>query len=550
LNPEVKETPLRSAGIVGVLTLASRILGMLESRVLAYYLGAGLAADAFFVAFRLPNLLRRFTAEGVMVAAFLPTVHEVESREGEEVSRAFVARFVGSLATLLVLLSFFGVLAMGLIVALMELGKVAPGEAWSAKLAALVRIEGGLAPAPPEWALAAQLGRIMFPYVVLVSVSAALGGVLNLRGRFALPAATPILWNVVVIALGAGLATGLGWVAPERAAVGFAVAVLAGGLAQLLLILPTYRSLGYTIRPGLGLADPAVVRTLRRMGPGVVGAGAYQINVLLSTLLASALPNGAQTVLFNSTMMGELVLGLFAVSLATVSLPLMTRQAEAADHDALRGSLSLALRSTALAALPAAVGLSILAQPIVALIFQTGKFGPREVHWTAETLAFQAVGIPFIAAARVMVPALYALKDYRGPVQVGLVSVAANLVLSLLLMPRLGTGGIALANGLASLLSVGLFAVLLERRLGALPLRQVLASWGHMALAAALMGLVAFVGLGWLELESFHGVLGGSARLFPLIALCVLVYGGVLLASGSPEAGLLMKTLKRSSPPQ
>lgn len=525
---------------MGALTLISRILGMLESRVLAYYLGVGGAADAFFVAFRLPNLLRRFTAEGVMVSAFLPTIHEVESREGEAAARTFVARFVGSLTTLLALTSIVCFIGMGVIAGFMVLGLIAPGPPL-AKLIAWGEVLRGTREAPPEWSLTILLSRIMFGYLLLVSLSAALGGVLNLKDRFALPAATPILWNVVVIVFGVALVKGLGWGHPDRAAVAFAIAVLFGGLAQVALLWPTFVRLGYSLKWGLHLDDPRVRRTLRRMGPGILGAGAYQINVLISTLLASTLAPGAQTVLFNATMMGEMVLGLFAVSLATVSLPLMTRQAEAGDLPGLRVSLSLGLRTTMVAAFPAAVGLGLLSQPIIALIFETGRFGPDAVRWTAETLVYQALGIPAIAAARVMVPACYALKDYRGPMRIAVVSLAANLLFAVFFMKPLGTGGIALANGLASLVGLVLLARLLSRQLGEPPLEEVLAAWARVALASVPMAALAWFGGQALGLGEFRGVASLALRLLPLIATCASLYFGGLWVLKAPELSFFKK---------
>jgi putative peptidoglycan lipid II flippase len=550
LSAEVNQAPepVRAAGTVGLLTLMSRILGMLESRVLAHYLGVGPAADAFFVAFRLPNLLRRFTAEGAMVAAFLPTVHEVESREGEAAGRSFVSRFVGSLATLLAILVGVGIIGMGVIAGFMVLGRVAPGPLGQ-KLLAWGEILAGARTAPPEWSLTVFLSRIMFGYLLLVSVSAAIGGVLNLRNRFALPAATPIVWNIVVIVCGVLLVSVFRLASPEGAAVAFACAVILGGVAQVALVWPSYRALGYGLSPGLFLTDPAVRRTLSRMGPGLLGAGAYQINVLVSTLLASTLAEGAQTVLFNATMMGEMVLGLFAVSYATVSLPLMTRQAEAGDREGLLGSLGLGLRSTMIAAFPAAVGLGLLAEPIIALIFQTGRFGPEAVSWTARTLVFQAVGIPMIAASRILVPACYALKDYRGPVRVALVSLGTNVVLSVGLMGPLGTGGIALANGLAALVSALLLGRLLRSHLGGLRMGEVLRAWGRVVLATLPMAALAFWGLVALRLGSFHSTGATALRLLPLITVCAVVYGlGLLLLGEGEDARGLLRRLRRLYP--
>jgi putative peptidoglycan lipid II flippase len=389
----------------------------------------------------------------------------------------------------------------------------------------------------------------MFGYLLLVSVSAAIGGVLNLKDQFALPAATPALWNVVVIALGIGFVRALHWSRPEEAALAFSIAVLFGGAAQVALLVPAYRRLGYGLSWGLHFKDLAVRKTLGRMGPGILGAGAYQINVLVSTFLASTLAEGAQTVLFNTTMMAEMVLGLFAVSLATVSLPLMTRQAEAGDLEGLRGSLRLGLRSTMLPALPAAIGMGVLARPIIALIFETGRFGPEAVDWTAETLVFQAVGIPVIAASRILVPACYALKEYRGPVRVAIVSFGVNLVLSIGLMGPLGTRGIALANGLASLVSVVLLVRLLRRHLGPLGGGEVIRSWGRVALASLPMALVAFAGNAFWGLDRFEGVGSEAAKLLPLIALCTASYGLVLWALGSPEVRDLARRIRRGAGP-
>ena len=203
-------------------------------------------------------------------------------------------------------------------------------------------------------------------------------------------------------------------------------------------------------------------RTLRRMGPGLLGAGIYPINALLSTFLASQLPAGAQTVLFNSGMMGEMVLGVFAMSLATASLPLMSRQADAGRLDEMRTSLGSALRAAALLAIPASVGMAVLATPIVVLIFERGRYGADAATWTAGTVVFQCVGLLFAASQRIGTQALYALKDYRGPVIAAFVALFANIVLSLALLQPLGTRGLALANGLSSL--VGVAGILLRLR--------------------------------------------------------------------------------------
>ncbi|HJV22951.1 MAG TPA: murein biosynthesis integral membrane protein MurJ [Holophagaceae bacterium] len=537
---------LRSAAVVGAFTFLSRITGMLQSRMLAAYLGTGPAAEAFFVAYRLPNLLRRFTAEGTMTAAFLPTLNEVAQRDGEDAGKTMAAHFLGSLATFLALLCLLGVAAMGLITGLLMLGRLAPGLPMGEQLATLVRILTGAQPAPADLALTTLAGRLMFPYLLLVSLTAGLSAVLNLKDRFGLTASVSTFYNLAFM--------GFGWLCfhlgprdwgrnADSATVIFALAVLAGGLLQLLILVPSFLRFGYGLRPGLHLKDPGVRLALKRMVPGILGSGVHPINVLLSTFLASRLAVGSQTVLFNSNMMGEMVLGLFAVSVATVSLPAMSRLAEAGDLRGLNKALGSAWRATAFLAIPGALGMAVLAQPTLALIFQKGRFTAADVSWTAWTLAFQAVGIPFIGASRIGTQALYALKDYKGPAQAAVLSMAANLVLSWVLLQIWGTGGIALANGLASMIGLGWVLLRLRGRLE-LPLLFTLVGCGLFTFAALPMGLVAAWGGRALGLfGAYQGVTATALRLLPLILLSCAVYFGLLLGLGNREARGLWERL-------
>jgi putative peptidoglycan lipid II flippase len=280
------------------------------------------------------------------------------------------------------------------------------------------------------------------------------------------------------------------------------------------------------------------------MGPGLLAAGIYPINTLLSTMLASTLPAGAQTVLFNSGMMGEMVLGVFAMSLATASLPLLARQAEAGQLDAMRESLGSALRAAALLAIPASVGMAVLATPIVVLIFERGRYGADAAAWTAATVVFQCVGLLFAASQRIGTQALYALKDYRGPVVSALVALVANIALSLALLGPLDTRGLALANGLSSLLGMSCLVAILDRRLGRLPISSVLWAWGRMALAAAVMGIAAWSGSRVLHLADPLGRLSLSLRLFPLIGVAAMLYGIVMLLLKDPDAGALWRKVR------
>jgi putative peptidoglycan lipid II flippase len=526
------------------MTLISRVSGLAQSMFLAHFLGAGAAADAFFVAFRLPNLLRRFTAEGTMTAAFLPAMAEVETQEGEAAMRRAAARFLGTLVSLLAIFTLVVILGMAAVVGVLVLGRLRPEASWGEQASLLASVLRGDVSPPPEMALTITLARVMFPYLVLVSLTAGFSALLNYKNRFALSASVSTFWNIAFIAF-AWAAITVGKPAPgnplERVALVCSLAVLVGGAVQLGLIWPAARRLGFGVAPGLHLRDPAVRRTLRRMGPGLLAAGIYPINTLFSTVLASKLPDGAQTVLFNSGMMGEMVLGVFAMGLATASLPLLSRQAEAQNLTGMRETIGSALRATAILVVPASVGMAVLAGPIVTLVFERGRYDSAAAAWTASTLSFQCLGLLFAASHRIGIQALYALKDYRMPVVAAVVALLANIALSWVLLVPLGTRGLALATGLSSLLGMSAAVLFLHRRLGQLPFGSVLGAWARMLLAAVPMGLVAYGGAGILGLSAPRHQLDLALRLFPLIGLCAVLYGGVLLALRDPGAKALWR---------
>lgn len=538
---------LRSAGIVGLMTLISRLTGVITQRILAHFLGLGGAMDAFMVAYRLPNMLRRFTAEGTMTAAFLPTLSEVETREGEAAGQDFMGQFMGTLGAILLVLCALGVLFMTPISALQMLGRLAPDLPLSGQLHFLGQVLTGQRPLSPDVALSAALARIMFPYLALVSLTAGMAAVLNLRGRFALPASVSTFYNLafIVFSFGCLFLGPESWRVPERAVYIFAVAVMVGGTIQLLAILPAFFKLGGRVHWGLHFGHHSVRLAFRRMLPGILAAGIHPINVFISQMLASQLPKGAQAVLVQSNLLGELVLGLFAVSVATVSLPAMSRQAAQGDYEGVRQNLATALRGTAVLAIPASVGMAVLALPIVSLVFRTGRFGAEAAAWTAGTLSFQAIGILFIASARISTQALNALKDYRGPALAAVVSFSLNILLSILLMKPMGTSGMALANSCSALLGLAFLVWRMHRSLHQLPYTPVLQGWTLMILAAALMGLVALVGGRMLDVFTFHGLFGTSLRLFPLIVACTLTYFGLLMLLRVNEARELVSLVKR-----
>jgi putative peptidoglycan lipid II flippase len=534
-------------GIVTLMTLISRITGVAVQITISAVLGATRMGDAYQVAWRLPNMLRRFTAEGTMTSAFLPTLTEVEARDGKAGAIAFVSDFMGSLAWVLGVLCLLGILFMAPIIGLQMLGKLAPGQPLLEQLRAFGTVLAGKANFPPDVALAEGIARLMFPYLVLVSLTACMAAVLNLRGRFALTASVSTFFNLTFLAASwACLQLGpRAWHQPERAALLFACAVILGGGVQVLVLLPAFRRLGFRLGFHLRLKNTDVRLALKRMGPGLLAGGIHPLNVLVSTALASQLGYGAQVVLNNSNMLGELVLGLFAMSFATVSLPAMSRQAAEGDLPGVRTNLSMALRGTAFLAIPAAVGLAVLAYPIAAFLFQRGQFTPASVHWLAETLPFQALGILFIATVRISNQALNALKDYRSPAQSAVLQFSCNIVLSLLLMKPLGTRGMALANSLSAL--VGLFYLewRLRHVLGQLPYRPVLTGWALFGLGSAAMGLLTVFGGRLVDVFTYHGFRGTGLRLFPLMAAASLGYFALVKMLRVQEAEELIAMIRR-----
>ena len=461
-----------------------------------------------------------------MTAAFLPTLAEAEAAEGESVVKAVAARFLGSLLVLLLLGVALMLLLMGPLASLLTLWRpTTQGD------------------------LTAKLGRIMFPYLALVSLTAGFTGLLNLRHRFALAASVSVFWNLAFI--------GFGWttlkvlqrqatVPLETVAVVCAIAVLAGGVAQLLVVLPAVRKEGFGLAFGLHLRDPWVRKAFKRMGPGLLAAGIYPINALISSMLASSLPDGAQMVLLNSGMMAEMVMGLFAMSLATAGLPTLARQAGAEDWPGVNRSLMQSMSASALLVLPASVGLAVLARPICALLFRTGAYGTVASDWTALTLVFQSLGLVFVASQRLGNQALYALKDYRGPATLAGGTLLLNVALSLVLLRPLGTGGLALANGLASLAGLAGVLLRLHPRLPGMNLRPLLSATAKALAACLLMGLLAWVGARWLHLDAPHSFtrLALGLRLLSLVGLCAALYGVAAAGFGHPEARDLMAKIR------
>lgn len=431
-------TVLRAALTVGSLTAVSRLTGFARDVMIAAALGAGPAADAFFVSFKLAHCLRRLFAEGAFGAGFVPLFNRVAAEDGDDGARR-LARGVASVV-------------LGVLLPLVLLAELA--MPWLVRV-----IATGFEPGGPRYALAVELSRVTFPYLACLTFAALAGAVLNARGRFAAAAATPVLLNLTLIAALA-LAAASGFPAVWALAWGLA----AGGLLQLAWLLAATARLGFPLLPGpVRRADPRLRRLLALTLPGLGGAGLGQVMLLVNSWAASHLPTGAVSHLFYADRLVQLPLGLVGVALGTALLPALSGAARAGDAAAAGDLLARSTATALLLALPAAAGLVVLAEPIIAVLFERGAFGPEATAATAATLRALALGLPAAVLAQVLAPAHFAHEDTRTPVRAAAWSLLLNLALIPVLIGPLAEVGIALAGSIAAWAYAGLLAVTLRR---------------------------------------------------------------------------------------
>jgi len=515
---EEKRRIIRSAGVMGSLTVVSRIFGLFRDIVTASLLGTGTGADAFTLAYRIPNLLRRLVGEGTMTAAFIPVF--TEYRKGRDKSEVWelADRFFYTLGLVLVILSLLGII-------------FSP---------AIVRIIGfGFAQVPGKIGLTASLSRIMFFYLAFIGLSALAMAILNSFDIFAPSAFTPVLLNISIIVSAYLLAPRF-----SQPAYAFAIGVLLGGALQLGFQIPFLIRLGMRFRPGISFSHPAIRRIGRLMVPGIFGAGVIQINVLVSSAIASMLPEGAVASLTYANRLTEFTLGVFAVSVSTVILPLMSRQALLEDLGPLKETLNYAMRLVFFITIPSAVGLLVLREPIVALLLRWGRFGAHSLSMTSFALLFFALGLPAVGGVRVVAPAFYSLKDIKTPVKVAAVAMVGNIALALILMKPLAHGGIAFALSLSAYLNLFLLLLLFRRRAGALGGGHILASLLRIGASSAMMGGFCLYFGKKIGLSPDLPKLKLLFLLFPLIFFALLLYGIIAWLLGSEEVFDLLDIIK------
>ena len=477
----VPETPsssglLRSASVISAATMTSRLLGLIRDQVLAYLFGAGNAMDAFYVGFRIPNLMRDLFAEGAMSAAFVPTFTKRLTAEGRTQAWQLGNQLINAL-----------LIVTGLLVTI--------GIIFAAPLVML--FAGHFNEVPGKLELATTLTRIMLPFLSLVAIAAAFMGMLNSLQRFFTPALSPAMFNLAMIASGFALVPLMPSVGLPPIA-GMAIGALIGGVGQVVLQWPALHHAGYRYRPILNLRDPGLREILRLMGPGILGLAAVQINLLVNTILATGEGTGAVSWLSYAFRLMYLPIGLFGVSIATAALPTLSRQAARENPEEMRQTISNGLRLMFMLNVPATLGLVTLASPIVALIFERGSFTSADTAATAAALMCYAPGLLGYSTVKIAVPSFFALRDSRTPALISVGSVVLNVALNLLLIRLMGYRGLALGTAIAALVNAAALLYLLQRRLGGLDSARIAIAFVKISVASALMAWAAFGTEQWL----------------------------------------------------
>lgn len=510
---------------MGLATSLSRVAGLVRDVVIARIFGAGFATDAFFLAFTIPNLFRRFFAEGSMSAAFVPTFAEVYHLQGREEARHFASKCWTLLFVVLGIFSLVGILASPFLVKLFG---------------------AGFAVIPGKLGLTDLLNRIMFPYLMFVSLLAMVTGILNVLDHYFLPSLSPLFLNLAIISSALILSP---YCDPPVLALG--IGVLAGGIVQLAAQVPLLTKKG--MLPGLNFdfRDPLVKKTLLLMAPGIAGVAIYQINIAVSRLLASFLAEGSVSYLYYAQRLFEFPQGIFIASLAQAVLPAMSRQTAVGDIDELKNSLRFSLQLIAVITIPAAVGMTLCAVPVFSLFFMNSTFDFHDVRMTAYALAAFAPGLILVGVSRILVPVFFALKDTRTPVWISFWTLLCSTGLGLVFMQFWYHVGLAVAVTLSSAVNAVLLFGALKRKIGPIGGRSLGAETLRLIPVSTVMGAVVWEILRLGDWASQGDPGGKGMILFGAVgAGCLVFAGGCLLCriEAATQAYDMMKNkfLRRS----
>jgi len=515
----------KAAGVIGLAVMCSRLLGLAREQICAALFGGGGVMDAFTAAFRIPNLLRDLFAEGALSTAFVTTFSKTIARGGD----AAAWRLADKVATLTAI-ALSVICVLGIVFSPQLVATLAPGFD------------------PAKAALTVTLTRIMFPFILLVSIAALVMGMLNAKNVFGMPAMASSFFNIGSIVGGVVLGY---WLDPNfgpRALIGLALGTLIGGALQLGVQLPRLRRLGYHFQPDFAWRDAGVNAILALMGPSVIAASTTQFNVLVNSMFASTLGDGPIFWLAIAFRLMQLPLGLFGVALGSVTLPLLSRLAVGGNMAAFRGELARAMRLGLLLTIPSAIGLMMLAEPIISVLYQHGRFDAYQAAQAAGALRFYAIGLCGYAALKVLVNAFYALDRRKTPMLVSFLAVALNLLFNWIFTFRLGWGhrGLALSTGCVATFNFLVLYALMHHRLARLETRRMLAMLGKVALASAALAAICWGSRHWLLADWATQAFGGKlAALLLTVVVGALVFLGCGAALRIDELHTLKSTIQR-----
>jgi len=512
----------RAATTIGMGTFLSRILGFLRDMVIAHFFGAGMAADAFFVAFRLPNLWRRLVGEGSLTISFIPVYTEYLTQRSEEETREVTHIAFTIAGVILLILTILGILFSPILIRI-----IAPG--WFTQY-------------PEKFGLTVTLNQIIFPYLFFMGLFALCMGILNSYRHFFAPAIAPIFLNISII-----VSVFLFYHAFKIPVMTLALGVLAGGVIQFFFQIPFLWKRGITFRFNFNFRNPAIKRIGLLMIPGLIGTGVYQLNVFIDTIFASFLPSGSVSYLFFADRLMEFPLGIFAIAIGMASLPSLSGLASQGKMEELKETLSFTFRLVSFISVPAMVGLIALKTPIISLLFQRGLFDYSATEKTAIALLFYSVGLWAIAGSRTIVPAFYSLQDTWTPLKIALICLAANVLLNgiFIFFTPLKHAGLALATSLSSTLNLILLFWKLNSKFGKIDMRKNIHSLLRNVLCSLPMGLAAYL---ICSIGNWSATGNGAAKVLLLFVGIIIGVGIYFVASywmKNEEMLFLLKMLRR-----
>ncbi|MFZ1874789.1 MAG: murein biosynthesis integral membrane protein MurJ [Chania sp.] len=487
---------LKSLAAVSSMTMFSRVLGFVRDAIVARVFGAGMATDAFFVAFKLPNLLRRIFAEGAFSQAFVPILAEYKSQQGEEATRTFVAYVSGLLTLVLAVVTVLGMLAAPWVIYI-----TAPG----------------FTDTPDKFALTSALLRITFPYILLISLASLVGAILNTWNRFSIPAFAPTLLNVSMIGFALFAAP---YFHPPVLALAWAVVV--GGVLQLGYQLPHLKKIGMLVLPRLKLGDAGVWRVMRQMGPAILGVSVSQISLIINTIFASFLVSGSVSWMYYADRLMEFPSGVLGVALGTILLPSLAKSFSSGNQDEYNRLMDWGLRLCFVLALPSAIALGILAKPLTVSLFQYGKFTAFDAAMTQRALVAYSVGLMGLIVVKVLAPGFYSRQDIKTPVKIAIITLIMTQVMNLMFIGPLKHAGLSLSIGLGACLNASLLYWQLRKQ----KIFQPQPGWAMFLIklvVAVLAMSVVLLGIMWLMPAWDQGNM-----LARLLRLAVVVMAGVV----------------------